>query len=59
MKIAVIGANGQLGSDLVQELSLEHKVTSLIHADIEITDIDNVKSIGINKTRYTAQHRCL
>lgn len=45
MKIAVIGANGQLGSDLVQELSLEHKVTSLIHADIEITDIDNVKKV--------------
>ena len=45
MRIAVIGANGQLGSDLVQELSSEHQVTSLTHANIEITDIDNVKKI--------------
>ncbi len=45
MTIAVIGANGQLGSDLVQEFSSEHKVISLTHADIEIIDIDNVKKV--------------
>jgi dTDP-4-dehydrorhamnose reductase len=45
MKIAVIGANGQLGSDLVLEFSSEHQVTSLTHDDIEITNIDNVKKV--------------
>lgn len=44
MKIAVIGANGQLGSDLVQELSGRHELLSWNHADIEITDIDSVQS---------------
>ncbi len=45
MKIAVIGANGQLGSDLVQVLSSEHLVTELNHTNIEITEIDNVKRV--------------
>jgi len=45
MKIAVIGANGQLGSDLVEVLSATHEVVGLNHADIEITDIDNVKKV--------------
>lgn len=43
MKLAVIGANGQLGSDLQKVLSAEHDVIGLNHADIEITDIDSVK----------------
>ena len=43
MKLAVIGANGQLGTDLLEVLSKEHDVTGLNHADIEITDIDSVK----------------
>ncbi|HZH94527.1 MAG TPA: dTDP-4-dehydrorhamnose reductase, partial [Flavisolibacter sp.] len=45
MKVAVIGANGQLGSDLMEVLSAAHEVTGLNHADIEIADIDNVKNI--------------
>jgi dTDP-4-dehydrorhamnose reductase len=45
MKIAVIGANGQLGSDLVSTLAKEHEVVGLNHSDIEITDIDNVKEV--------------
>jgi len=44
MKVAVIGANGQLGTDLVEVLSAEHSVIGLNHADIEITDVDSVKS---------------
>jgi dTDP-4-dehydrorhamnose reductase len=45
MKIAIIGANGQLGTDLCKVLSAGHTVTGLNHSDIEITDIDNIKNI--------------
>ena len=45
MKIAIIGANGQLGTDLSEVLSAEHEVTGLVHADIEITDINDVKKV--------------
>lgn len=45
MKIAVIGANGQLGTDLVEVLSKNHEVTGLTHADIEITSIDSVRNV--------------
>ncbi len=38
MKIALIGANGQLGSDLVKVLRPVHDLISLTHADVEITD---------------------
>jgi dTDP-4-dehydrorhamnose reductase len=44
MKVAVIGANGQLGTDLLEVLSKEHDVIGLNHADIEITEIDSVKN---------------
>ena len=43
MKLAIIGANGQLGTDLVEVLSSNHDVVGLNHADIEITNIDSVK----------------
>ncbi len=42
MKIAIIGANGQLGTDLTEVLSVEHEVLALSHADIEVTDIDSL-----------------
>src|SRR5689334_14386456 len=45
MKIAVIGANGQLGTDLLEVLSKEYEAIGLNHGDIEITDIDNVKDV--------------
>jgi dTDP-4-dehydrorhamnose reductase len=45
MKIAIVGANGQLGSDLAEVLSADHEVIGLRHADIEITDIDSVKNV--------------
>lgn len=44
MKIAVIGANGQLGSDLMMEFSKENEVVGLTHSDIEITDINSVNN---------------
>jgi dTDP-4-dehydrorhamnose reductase len=45
MKLAVIGANGQLGTDLQQVLTAEHDVIGLNHTDIEITDVDSVKNV--------------
>src|SRR4030095_16998437 len=45
MKLAVIGANGQLGTDLMEVLSAENDVMALNHTDIEITDIDSVRSV--------------
>jgi dTDP-4-dehydrorhamnose reductase len=43
MKIAVIGANGQLGNDLVAAFSDKgDAVRSLTHADIEIANLDSV-----------------
>lgn len=42
MKIAIIGANGQLGSDLCHELGSED-IVALAHSDIEITDMNSVK----------------
>ena len=45
MKIAVIGADGQLGVDVVNAF-VRHKddVSSLTHADIELSDIDSVSN---------------
>jgi dTDP-4-dehydrorhamnose reductase len=45
MKIAVIGANGQLGTDCCEVFSSKHEIVSLTHQDIEISDIDNVKKV--------------
>ncbi|MFW0860206.1 MAG: sugar nucleotide-binding protein [Dehalococcoidia bacterium] len=39
----VIGASGQLGSDLCRVLP-DVKVIPLTHADVEITDMDSVKA---------------
>lgn len=45
MKIAIIGANGQLGSDVLLAFSRHHETIALNHSDIEVTNIDNVKSV--------------
>ena len=43
MKIAVIGANGQLGTDIVRAFAQNgDDVCALTHADIEIADLDSV-----------------
>src|SRR5208283_3579202 len=43
MKVAVIGANGQLGSDLVAAFSANGDVvTALTHSDIEISELPSV-----------------
>lgn len=43
MRIAVIGAAGQLGTDLIQ--TLQHEVIALRHSDVEITDMDSVQQM--------------
>lgn len=46
MKIAVIGANGQLGMDLVEAFTSKgDSVQPLTHTDIEISDLDSVSRV--------------
>lgn len=46
IKIAIIGANGQLGSDLVKIFkNTEHEIAPLTHADIEVTDFTSSEKI--------------
>ena len=46
MKVAVIGSNGQLGSDLVNEFTLcGFEVVPLTHSDLNVEDIDSVRSV--------------
>jgi len=45
LKIVVIGANGQLGSELCEQFSEKHQVLGLTHSDVEITNLDNVKKV--------------
>ncbi|MEO8602557.1 MAG: dTDP-4-dehydrorhamnose reductase [bacterium] len=42
--IVVIGSTGQLGTDLQPALR-EHRVTGLTHADLDVTDVDKVRSV--------------
>jgi dTDP-4-dehydrorhamnose reductase len=51
MKIAVIGANGQLGNDVTKAfINNGDEVIALTHADIELTDMDSV-SAGLQQLR--------
>jgi dTDP-4-dehydrorhamnose reductase len=45
MKVALIGANGQLGSDLFKALRPAHDLIPLTHADVEITERASVESM--------------
>jgi len=46
MKIALIGANGQLGSDLAQVVPARgHDLVPLTHSDVEITDAESVEAM--------------
>ncbi len=45
MKVAVIGANGQLGSDLVAYFEDKSEVVPLTHADMEIADVDSARDV--------------
>jgi dTDP-4-dehydrorhamnose reductase len=45
MKVAIIGANGQLGSDLSEVFSQKHEVIRLAHNDIDIVNAQQVFSV--------------
>jgi dTDP-4-dehydrorhamnose reductase len=46
MKAVVIGANGQLGSDIVKEFRANgHDITELNHTQIEVSNIDSVSTV--------------
>ena len=45
MKILLIGANGQLGSDLVKVLREDHDLIPLAHADVEVTERASVDAV--------------
>lgn len=45
MKVAVIGANGQLGSEICKYFSDKCEIIPLTHDDIEIIDMDNVYKV--------------
>ena len=45
MKVAVVGANGQLGTDLVDQLTAAgHRAVPLGHDEIEVADLDSVRA---------------
>jgi dTDP-4-dehydrorhamnose reductase len=45
MKIVVIGATGQLGTDLIKVLGQNHDVIGLTHKEIEITDYNSCQTV--------------
>lgn len=65
-KIAIIGANGQLGSDIYLSLKENYNVIPLIHKNIEITQLDSINSclskihpdIIINTAAYHDLNTC-
>jgi dTDP-4-dehydrorhamnose reductase len=66
MKIAIIGANGQLGSDIFLSLNDEYEVFALTHEDIEIIEEKSIDSclnkikpeILINTAAYNDLKKC-
>jgi dTDP-4-dehydrorhamnose reductase len=67
MKIAVVGANGQLGSDVFRAFKERgDEVLPLVHGDIEITDVNSVRSalfarnaeVVVNTTAMHHVERC-
>lgn len=45
MKVAIIGANGQLGTDLCEVFGKTHEIIPLTHAEIEIADFEQCRSV--------------
>ncbi len=65
MKIAVIGSNGQLGTDLVKVLGIDHEVVPLTHDDIEVSDYssclilkDHQPEVIINTAAFHKTDQC-
>jgi dTDP-4-dehydrorhamnose reductase len=61
MKVAVLGANGQLGGDLLRALE-QHEVTPLTRADADVTNHERTRSVLVDLQpevviNTTAYHR--
>lgn len=46
-KIAVVGANGQLGTEICNYFASKASVIPLLHSDVDITSIDSCKALNI------------
>ena len=59
MKVAVIGANGQLGQDVVRAFADRgDDVQALNHEDVELSSLDSVVSgFALCAARGCSQHR--
>ncbi|MFZ7136901.1 MAG: dTDP-4-dehydrorhamnose reductase [archaeon] len=65
MKIAVIGSNGQLGTDLVKVIGTTHDVVPLTHGDIDVSDYsscvilkDHQPDVIINTAAFHKTDQC-
>ena len=67
MRIAIVGANGQLGSDLVEVFAEKgHQVASINHDQVSIEDLDSLKTtlesltvdVVINKAAMHHVEKC-
>jgi dTDP-4-dehydrorhamnose reductase len=65
MKIAVIGSNGQLGTDLVKVIGTTHEVIPLTHAEIDVSDDsscmilkDHQPNVIINTAAFHKTDQC-
>lgn len=45
MRVAIIGANGQLGSDLCDVLSQKHEIVPLTHNEVDISNFTQVREV--------------
>jgi len=45
VRIAIVGANGQLGNDLVKVLRPLHDLTPLTRADVQVTSPESVEAM--------------
>src|SRR6266704_2189711 len=57
MRIAVVGARGQLGAAIVHECSASHEVTALAHVDLDVTNAAAVAA-AMDRVRPDAIINC-
>jgi dTDP-4-dehydrorhamnose reductase len=66
MKIVVLGAGGRVGAALVREYRAKHQVTGFDHAQVDLSDLDEVREkvgatdfdVLINAAAFTNVDRC-
>jgi len=45
LQIVILGAGGRLGAALAREYGAEHEVSSFTHAQLDLTDLDNLRAV--------------